>query len=245
LFTEEVQSMQINEELRAVIDRIAVDDAVISISLIGAAAEEDPLILNRLKDLDLLVVRRGDEPFTREVVDHNGLPMDVSYMSLQDLERIAQKDNHQWVRILAKSKGIYKRTADATPFFQRVRDMYFDGPDALTAEDINYCRFGLTHLFDDLNARADHEMEAEFLAGLFVLEALRTYFKINNAWIPRDKKLLKELFQTDLILYELVKSTLKEKKLKKRIGCCRDILHYILKPYGGPLEHWERGKYPL
>lgn len=237
--------MQIAEELKAVIDTLSKDETIISISLIGAAADEVPLILERLHDLDLLVVRNTEDPFTREVRDHEGLPLDISYISLSDLERISQKDNHQWVRILAKSKNIYKRTPEATPFFQRARDIYFDGPDAMTVEDINYCRFVLTHLFDDLMARSENEMEAEFLCGLFMLEALRTYFKINNAWVPRDKKLLKTLFQTDLILYELMKCTLKEKKLRKKINSCRDILHYILKPHGGTLERWERGKYPL
>lgn len=237
--------MQIADELKAVIDKLTADESVISVSLIGAAADEVPLILHRLNDLDLLVVRKTEEPFTREIQDHDGLPLDISYISLADLERIAQKDNHQWVRILAKSKNVFKRTTEATPFFQRARDIYFDGPDALTVEDINYCRFVLTHIFDDLAARSDNEMEAEFLCGLFLLEALKTYFKINNAWIPRDKKLLKALFQTDLILYELVKCTLKEKKVRKKISSCRDILHYILKPHGGPLERWEHGKYPL
>ncbi len=237
--------MQIAEELKAIIDKVTQDESVLSVSLIGAAADEVPLVISRLNDLDLLVVRKTEDPFTREVIDHNGLPLDISYVSLNDLERMSQKDNHQWVRILAKSKNIYKRSTEAAPFFQRARDIYFDGPDALTVEDINYCRFLLTHLYEDLAARADNEMEAEFLSGLFILEALRTYFKINNAWIPRDKKLLKALFQTDLILYELTKSTLKEKKLRKKINSCRDILHYILKPYGGTLERWERGAYPL
>lgn len=237
--------MQIAEELKSVIETLTQDESVISVSLIGAAADEVPLVLNRLKDLDLLVVRKTEEPFTREVVEHEGLPLDISYVSLQDLERISAKDNHQWVRILAKSKNIYKRTAEAAPFFQRARDIYFDGPDALTVEDINYSRFVLTHLFEDMAVRGDNEMEAEFLTGMFMAEALRTYFKINNAWIPRDKKLLKALFQTDLILYELMKCTLKEKKLRKKINLCRDILHYILKPYGGTLERWERGTYPL
>jgi len=145
--------MQITEELKAVIDTLIQDENVISVSLIGAAADEVPLVLNRLRDLDLLVVRSGEEPFTREVRDHDGLPLDISYVSLNDLERISQKDNHQWVRILAKSKNIYKRNGDATPFFQRARDIYFDGPDALTLEDINHCRFVLTHLFEDLAAR--------------------------------------------------------------------------------------------
>lgn len=237
--------MQIAEELKNLIALLTQDEAVISISLIGSAADEVPLVLSRLNDLDLLVVKAGADPFTREVREYEKLMLDISYISLQDLECISQKDNHQWVRILAKSKNVYKRNNDASPFFQKVRDIYFDGPDALTVDDINYCRFGLTHLFDDLLARSDNEMEAEFLSGLFMLEALRTYFKINNAWVPRDKKLLKVLFQTDLILYELVKCTLKEKKLKKKINSCRDILHYILKPYGGALEQWERGKYPL
>ena len=237
--------MQIAEELKAIIDKVTQDESVLSVSLIGAAADEVPLVISRLNDLDLLVVRKTEDPFTREVIDHNGLPLDISYVSLNDLERMSQKDNHQWVRILAKSKNIYKSSTEAAPFFQRARDIYFDGPDALTVEDINYCRFLLTHLYEDLAARADNEMEAEFLSGLFILEALRTYFKINNAWIPRDKKLLKALFQTDLILYELTKSTLKEKKLRKKINSCRDILHYILKPYGGTLERWERGAYPL
>lgn len=237
--------MQITEELKSVIDTLTQDETVVSVSLIGAAADEVPLVLNRLRDLDLLVVRSGTDPFTREVRDHSGLLLDISYVSLKDLEQISQKDNHQWVRILAKSKNIYKSCGDATPFFQRARDIYFDGPEVMTLEDINHCRFVLTHLFEDLSARGENEMEGEFLAGLFMLEALRTYFKINNAWVPRDKKLLKALFQTDLILYELVKCTLKEKKLKKKINSCRDILHYILKPYGGILVRWEKGVYPL
>lgn len=237
--------MKISDDLKAIVNMIKEDTSVISISLIGSAADEENLVLSKLKDLDLLVVRNGEDSFCREVKSYDGVVLDISYVSIVDLERMARKENHQWIRLLAKSKKIYKSGDESTPFFKKAKDIYFDGPDCLTPEDINHNRFVLTNLFMDVEAKMDNEVEAEFLLNIFLLEGLKIYFKLNNAWVPRDKKLLKTLFQTDIILYELVKAILKEKKLKKKIAISKDILCYILKPYGGSMENWEKGAYPL
>lgn len=222
----------------------AADPEILCVLLVGSAAEETEK-LERQKDVDLLVVRRGEDLFCREVQSRDGLVLDISYLSLKDLEQMVHKDNHHWIRLLARSRSLYKSCPESTAPVQKAKDLYFDGPDALTAEDIRYQRFQLTNVYEDLQHGADHETEAEFLANLFLIEALRVYFRLNGQWVPRDKKLLKTLFETDIILYELMKAALRERKVSRRIHLCQDILQYVLMPFGGAQKHWEKGACPL
>jgi len=231
-------------QLEPFIQSVATDASVRFVLLVGSAAEENES-LHRIKDIDLLIVRDGEEPFSREVQSRDGLVLDVSWLTQDDLDKIVRKDNHYWIRMLARSKCLYKRNSEATVLVHKAKDLYFDGPEALSPSDVSYQRFQLTNLFEDVLERADHETEAEFLANLFLVEALRVYFRLNGQWVPRDKKLLKTLFQTDIILYELMKAALRERKVRRRIHLCQDILQYVLMPFGGIQKHWEKGCCPL
>ncbi len=75
------------------------------------------------------------------------------------------------------------------------------------------------------------------MANIFVHEVIKIYFKLNNSWVPRDKKLLKIIFEVDIILYELIKASLKEQDLNQKIKICHDILVYVLRLMVENLTH--------
>lgn len=226
-------------------DQFKQDEDVIKVALIGSASDIDKKYFHKLADIDCFVVKRGVENFVREVIPHEGFNFNVSYIDIPCFERLIDKDNHHWIRLLAKSKTVFKRNEEADPYFKKVREIFFDGPDKLSEDDVNYYRFLLSNMFDDVKKRREREVEAEFLANIFVHEVLKVYFKLNNSWVPRDKKLLQVVFDVDIILYELIKASLKEQNLDQKIGICSDILAYVLKPYGGKQSIWERSEFPI
>ncbi len=146
---------------------------------------------------------------------------------------------------MAKSKKVYKRNNEADEHFNKARQIFFDGPGKLSDEDVNYYRFLLSNRYDDVLKRSDREVEGDFMANIFVHEVIKIYFKLNNSWVPRDKKLLKIIFEVDIILYELIKASLKEQDLNQKIKICHDILVYVLRPYGGKLNTWDKSEFPI
>lgn len=237
--------MDVQNAYHSLLDSFKEDENVIAVSLIGSASDIGEKYFHKLADIDLFVVKKGVTNFMREVIPQEGFSFNVSYIDIPCFERLLDKDNHHWIRLLAKSKKVFKRNEEADPHFQKARRIFFDGPDKLSLDDVNYYRFLLSNMYEDVAKRKGREVESDFLANIFVHELLKVYFKLNNSWVPRDKKLLQIVFDVDIILYELVKASLKEKDLDEKIKICHDILVYVLKPYGGKQCNWERSEFPI
>lgn len=237
--------MDVLNVYKSFVNQLKEDEDVVTISLVGSASDLEEKYFYKLADIDLFVVKHGISNFVKEVVEYEGVNFEVSYIDVPALDKLIAKDNHHSIRLLAKSKKIFKRNEDATECFDKAREIFFEGPDQLSEEDITYYRFLLSNLYEDVENRITHEVEAEFLSNIFVHEVLKAYFKLNNSWVPRNKKLLTIVFEVDIILYELVKASLKEKDIERKIKICHDILVYVLRPYGGKLNKWEKSEFPI
>lgn len=234
----------LKQALDQYVAQMASDENILSISVIGSAAVCLDT-LERVRDIDLFVVKEVSNGFEREVKMIDGKEFDISYIDVDDLNKLIIKDNHFWLNILSKAKHLYKKNSLIEGYFQLANRMYMNGPNALTDQELTYFRFKMTKQVEDLAARVDKPFHFQYLAGVYMEDMLRAYFRMQNTWIPRDKKMVDFLFNTDLVLYELVKASYMADNTKDHLRLIDDVALYILKPYGGKIAFLERCHLPI
>ncbi len=230
--------------LNRVVDEIKADEAVLSVSIIGSGARKLDA-LEQVHDIDLFVVKETSGGFEREVKVIDGKEFDISYIDVDDLNKLIIKDNHFWLNILSKARHLYKKNSLIEGYFQLANRLYLNGPTLLSDSEITYMRFKMTKQVEDLQHRLEDAIPFQYLANVYLPEMLRTYFRLQNTWVPRDKRILDYLFNADLVLYELVKATYKATNASEHLRLIDDLVLYILKPYGGKIHHLERCKLPI
>lgn len=237
--------MKVAQHLESLIEELKANENVISISLIGTAATVSKDKYDTMNDIDLFVVMQNYGTHEREVRQHEGMSYDITYFDIQDLNKLIVKDNHAWIRILSKAKHVYKKDSIVEAYFALANSIFVSGPNAVQSSEINAYRYQITSGFNDVYKRKDKEIECLFLSSVFLNELLQNYFKLQNTWVPRPKKMLDVLFEDDMILYELVKATLKADNLEDRLRLLDDLVLYILRPYGGKIEEMNRTPFPI
>jgi predicted nucleotidyltransferase len=230
--------------LSEVVETLKSDENILSVSLIGSATTKMES-LEKVSDIDLFVVKETSNGFEREVRVVGGKEFDISYIDVDDLNKLIIKDNHFWINILSRAKHLFKRNTLIEGYFQLANKIYVNGPTALTENEVKYLRFKLTKKLEDLEYRLDKPVAFQYLCGVYLPEMLTAYFRMQNTWVPRDKKLMDLLFDVDTILYELVKASYKAETAKEHLHLIDDIVIYILKPYGGKLAQLERCHLPI
>lgn len=230
--------------LNDVVEQIKQDPSVLSISIIGSGARKLDA-LEQVYDIDLFVVKDDGEGFEREVKDIEGKEFDISYIDVEDLNKLIIKDNHFWLNILSKARHLYKRNSLIDGYFQLANRLYINGPTLLSDSEVVYIRFKTTKQVEDLSRRLNDATQFQYLANVYLTDMLRAYFRLQNTWIPRDKRMMDYIFNVDLVLYELVKGIYRAENTQDHLRLIDDIALYILKPYGGKISYLERCKLPI
>lgn len=220
-----------------IIEDIVEKEQPYGILLVGSLSRMNQLDFKKVRDIDIFVITDKEE-FTRQVETMEGLKFDISYMPMKLLELSIDEQLSSVICVLAKSKILYK-TKDNTlkDILEVIKSIYRQGPQKLSKMEIDYERFKLTDSFLTLESRENDSLNFNFLKGIFLKELLTSYFKLNNIWMPPDKRMIK---------------TIKDKKIislidqnDNEIDNINKLLIYILEPFGGKLEFWEKNDFPF
>lgn len=234
----------LKKTLNQVVDSIKEDPSVLSVSIIGSGARKLEA-LDQVHDIDLFVVKDTSGGFEREVKLIDSKEFDISYIDVEDLNKLIIKDNHFWLNILSKARHLYKKNSLIDGYFQLANRLYMSGPSSLSDSEITYLRFKMTKQIQDLEHRLEDALDFQYLASVYLADILRAYFRLQNTWVPRDKRIVDYLFNVDLVLYELVKATYKAIDAKDHLRLMDDVVQYVLRPYGGKVHYLERCQLPI
>lgn len=228
------------------IEEIIEKENPYGILLIGSLSRMDKLDFKNVRDVDIFVITDKRE-FKREVVEIDGLEFDVSYMSVEDLDIAIEKKLSSIICILAKGKILYNSEENTLKNYLKViKSMYGEKPNKLTKWDINYERFKLTQSYLTVESRKEDSLNFNFLKGIFIKELVTSYFRLNNIWMPPDKRLLKSIKDKELMT--LLEGILKHTSLydlESQIKQIEKITDHVLEPFGGRLNFWEKNKFPF
>ena len=228
------------------IEEIVKKEAPYGILLVGSLSRMSELDFANVRDIDIFVITDKDD-FERQVIEIKGLEFDISYMPIKLLDFALEKRLSSIICVLSNSKILYESEKNTLKsYLKMIQSLYGEGPHNLNKSDIDYERFKLTQSYLTLESRSDDSLNFNFLRGVFLKELVASFFRLNNIWTPPDKKMLKSI--KDEKLLSLLESSISMNDLEdttKQIKCFEKILDYVLEPFGGRLETWEKNIFPF
>jgi len=224
------------------IKKLLEGQAVRAVSLVGSAAVSNNL--SSCRDIDIFVILSDGEALEREVVERYSVNWDITYLPMELLKQGIKEKWPFLIHSLCKHKPIIE-DIEVQSLLAQIYTYYLQGPGVLTDEEIKYIRFKLAQEYEDLLKRKKDYLNAQFLSQNLFREILISYFRLNNYWVPRDKKMLTEIKVKNQNLYDLCKHFLEEKNMEKTLIYLEDMIKYVLNPFGGSLTYWPKGKFPL
>lgn len=227
-----------------VVEEIIEKEKPYGILLVGSLSRQDDLDFECVRDIDLFVITDKRE-FFREVRKIDGLEFDISFLPTELLDQAIEEELASLISVLAKSKILYKSQKNTLKNYLKViKSIYEEGPQKNKILDEEYERFKLTQQYLTLESRLDDSLNFKFLSSLFLKDLLYSYFRLNNIWMPPDKRMLKSI--SDKKLLNLIEEHLSDNQGNVDVlGEMGRILDYILKPFGGRLDFWEKNRFPF
>jgi len=231
--------------LEEVVNQQKKDEHVVAILTIGKTAKVKDFNYNHLNDVDLLIVFDSNRPFERQVEDIQGVPFDISYVSIFDLITQIESRSNIWVNMLMGASVYYSKNELIFGIIDRVKDIYLNGTVNLEQEDIDFIRFTLSHKLKDIKNRLDEPMNAKHLTQLLFQRILEDYYALHAIWFPNPKNLIEKLSLVSEPLCGMAKSYLSAWTLEEQLIIVENMLKWILEPFGGLLYDWKKGHYVI
>ncbi len=227
------------------IQEIIKSEKALSILLIGEGAKVEEKDFNTLKDIDLFVITDENHGFQREITEIEGVLFDISYMPVNLLRRSLNDALGFIINSLQRYRVVYNKLEDLEELLYRIKSIYVKGPKNLKASEVEYIRFKLYQDYEDILHRKEDTQNSLFLINNLFHGILISYFKLKHVWVPKDKKIINNIQNIDKILYNLCMDFSDENNFNQKLIKLYEILDYVLRPYGGVLKFWKRGRFPL
>jgi hypothetical protein len=151
-------------------------------------------------DLDIVVMTgRPPAPY-RESVRWRGWPVELFVNDEESLRWYFDADlaarKPSLARMCATSVVLVDRDGTAETFRTEAAERLAAGPGPLPAEDLDYLRYGVADLTDDLRGATD-EGERAFIAWSLTAATAELILATHQHWVGKSKWLLRELRTAD------------------------------------------------
>jgi len=221
------------------------EDSVVAILLIGKTARAEKEKFNHLNDIDLLVVYENNRSFEREIENIDGIPFDISYISIFDMITQVEDRSLIWVNMMMGAKIFFAQNELIFGIIDRVKDIYLNGTGEIKAEDLKFIRFNLSQKLIDIENRIHDVVLSSFLMQRLFMQVLEDYYTLNEIWQPHPKNTFENLDVVDPKLCHLAKTFVYECTAKRQFELLAEMVTYVLEPFGGRLMTWEKGPYNI
>ena len=235
-----------DKEFYNIIEKIVEKEDPYGILLVGSLSRMDKLELEKVRDIDIFVITNKDS-LQRHVANIEGLEFDITYMPIKLLDQAIEKRLSSLICVLSKSKILYKSEENTLNYYLKViESIYDEGPQNLNQSDIDYEKFKLTQSYLTLESRRDDSLNFKFLRGVFLRELVTSFFKLNNIWMPPEKRMLSNISDEKLkLLIQANISCTNADDIEEDIKCLEQTFNYVLEPFGGRLDFWEKDNFPF
>ncbi len=233
------------KEFLEVAKKITDECDVCALLLIGKTSTTSEEDFHKLNDIDLLVVYDKNVGYERQVEDIKEVPFDISFVSIYDLITQIESKSQLWINMVIGSKIYYSKNELIFGIIDRVKDIHYSGTQKLSDEAIRWIRFNITQKHIEIKNRIDDVINSNYLMSKLFDRALEDYYSLNKLWYPNPKYLIEKLEVTDEKLCKLAKDFIFECSVGRRSIILKEILEYILEPFGGLLYNWPKGPYEI
>lgn len=207
--------------------------------LVGSSIEG----LDKQRDIDIFVICRENHGFEREIKLLQDIEFDINYIDLATCKDLIDKKRIFILKAFNKYKAIYI-TDEVKNIIDYSQDVFNKGPDKLDESFIQYLRFDYTMKLEDINKYREDKHTFNFMSQSLLQSIAKDYFRINNIWVPKDKKILSELRKIDNKIYLLITSYLQIEEPIIKYEYLVQIVKSVLESKGGLKYSWEKQKFP-
>jgi len=104
-----------------------------------------------------------------------------------------------------------------------------------------------TNAIDEVKRKCKDSTETLYLLNWIFYRTIIDYYRLQCAWLPKWTYLVPDLKERDKFLHERCKYFLTETDLERKYQSVKEIVEYIIKPFGGYTEEtwkavWSGGK---
>lgn len=208
-----------------VIENLKKNKNVKSIIHVGSSKDKIKNPNCKINDIDLfIIVEKQNENQIRKVEKINNIEFDFNYISIDGSYQFIENKIYFFLKI-KDGNIIYDENNIGKEILSLCEKKYDEGPDKLSFENKKFKVDELISEISRLKNKEDYEeFEYEFLIYMYLHKIIKTYYLINDIWLPKDKKLFKSLKEQDIKLYELVINVKNENKYEKIL----EVIKYAL-----------------
>lgn len=237
--------MDVKKIVYDVIGRLKKDNELIAILLIGKAAKTAHDNFHILNDIDLLAVYDDKRKFERQVEKIKSVPFDISFVSIYDLIHQIDDKHTMWLNILMNGTIYYAKNELIYGVIDRAKSIYLEGPKLLTDLGQAHIRFDLTHQLESIQNRMKDHAVVTYLMNTLFNETIKAYYALNNMWIPKPKKMFKDLEIHERDLYHMALNFQVTHAVHNKMEILESMVIEVLLPFGGLLDRWEKGPFDI
>lgn len=218
---------KIYEICKIEIEKLKQNSNTIAVFLVGSAKNIDLKVADKnINDIDIFVFVNLGENQVREIKKIDGIEFDINYFSRRGFKHLIDNREYFFLKEMKDAKIIFDRNNTASGIIQLCGRKYLEGPNKVSDEEKFFMKSEIESNINRLKNKEKFDLfEYEFLVNLYLKELIVGYFTINNKWIPKDKRLFKELKIESPQLYKLVNEIKDGDKYEKLL----EIYNYIYK----------------
>lgn len=182
--------------------------------------------IDKINDIDLFVISDINEKQIRHIKNINNIDFDINYFSKDKINEFIENKEYFFLKEMKSPKIIYDKYNEGNELINLCESKYLEGPNKISKDEKLKLKEELIIKIESLKDKLKfHKFEYEFLTNLYLKDIIVGYFTINNKWIPKDKKLLKEIKKEDKNLSILIERFLKNYKYEDLLS----IYDYVFK----------------
>lgn len=202
------------------IEKIISDTNTNSIFLVGSSKDIDLKNKNsNVNDIDLFVFTNQDENQIRIIKDIENIEFDINYFSESGLKKLVDGKEYFFLKEMKDAIVLYDKQNMANRIISLCKVKFLEGPNKISEQEKQFIKSDIYSKIQRLKEKQNYEfIEYDFISKGYLKEIIVAYFKINNKWMPKDKKLLISLKNEDEKLYSLIKEYYKELDYEKLIN---------------------------
>lgn len=187
-------------------------------SIIHVGSSKNKITKNNCKvnDIDLfIIVENQNIDQIRKIETINNVEFDFNYISIEGSYRFIENKTYFFLEV-KDGNILYDKNNIGRGILSLCEEKYKEGPNKIPLKDK---KFKINQLISDIsrlkNKYEYDEFEYDFLIYMYLSKIIKTYYLVNDLWIPKDKKLIKSLKNQDIKLYKLVSNVKNDNKYEK------------------------------
>lgn len=182
--------------------------------------------MDKINDIDLFVISDINEKQIRDIKNINNIDFDINYFSKDKINEFIENKEYFFLKEMKNPKIIYDKYNEGHKVISLCEAKYLEGPNNISKYEKLKLKEELIIKIESLKDNLKfYKFEYEFLTNLYLKDIIVGYFTINNKWIPKDKKLLKEIKKEDENLIILIEKLFKDYKYEDLLS----IYDYVFK----------------